>query len=343
MATMKGVGLYRYLPIDDKRSFEDVELDKPFAKGKNLLVEVKAISVNPVDYKVRSPKSKVEESPRILGWDASGIVSEVGDDCELFSVGDEVFYAGDLTKSGSYAEYQLVDERIVGKKPNTLSFEDSAALPLTSLTEYEGLFEKLKIPFDKSKNYAKSILIIGASGGVGSIACQLAHNVGLTVIGTASRDESKKWVLEHGAEFVINHFEDMDKELNEIGFSTVDYIFCLNNTEKHWDFMVKAIKPQGKICSIDETKEKVNLSALQSKAVSFSWEFMFAKSMWQTEDLISQHYILNQIADMIDNGELKTTVTKRLSPMNSINIKEAHRLLETGRTIGKIVISNSKE
>lgn len=247
--TMKAVGLYKYLPVDHPESLIDVELEKPAPAGRDLLVRVKAISVNPVDVKVRAPKDRTETEPRVIGWDVAGVVEQTGPDCTLFQPGDEVYYAGSIVRAGGNSEFHLVDERIVGFKPATLDFAQAAALPLTSITAWEALFDRLGISSEQGGNPGRTLLIIGAAGGVGSIATQLAKYAGLMVIGTASRPESAKWVKELGADHVINHFEDFIPQLKAIGLESVDYIFCLNSTEKHWRNMAEAIAPQGKICS----------------------------------------------------------------------------------------------
>ncbi|QSF43019.1 zinc-binding alcohol dehydrogenase family protein [Paenibacillus tianjinensis] len=336
--TMKAVGLIKYLPIDDAESLIDVELEKPVPTGKDILVNVKAISVNPVDVKVRSPKSRVEEAPRVLGWDVAGVVEQVGEDCTLFRPGDEVYYAGSIKRAGGNSEYHLVDERIVGSKPATLSYAEAAALPLTSITAWEGLFDRLGISTGKANNAAKTLLIIGAAGGVGSIAIQLAKHAGLTVIGTASRPESAQWAKGLGADHVINHYEEFLPQLQAAGFAQVDYIFCLNSTEKHWKSMAAAIAPQGKICSIVETDELLNLTLLKDKSVTFVWELMFTRSMFGTPDMIEQHKLLNEIARLVDEGAIRTTTTDKLEPINAANLRKAHAMLESGRTVGKVVL-----
>ncbi|WP_044482050.1 zinc-binding alcohol dehydrogenase family protein [Paenibacillus antibioticophila] len=340
MATIKAVGLYRYLPIDNSESLLDLQLEKPRAAGRDLLVRVKAVAVNPVDYKVRSPKEKVEDNPKILGWDVAGIVEEVGPECTLFKPGDEVYYAGDITRQGGNSEFHLVDERIVGKKPRSLDFAQAAALPLTTITAYEALFDRMNISRDSNENKNKTLLIIGAAGGVGSIAIQLAKQVGLTVIGTASRPESIAWAKEQGADHTINHFEEFVPQLKQVGFEIVHYILCLNATEKHWANMAKVIAPQGKICSIVETDVPLHLTLLKDKSVTFVWELMFTRPMFQTEDMIEQHKLLNEVADLIDSQIIKTTLNKRLSPINAENLRRAHSLLETGKSIGKIVVED---
>ena len=339
---MKAVGLYQYLPIENEQSLVDVQIDQPQPTGRDLLVQVRAISVNPVDNKVRAPKDDVETKPRILGWDAAGEVTAVGAEVEHFAVGDQVFYAGDITRPGSNSEYQLVDERIVGKKPASLTFAESAALPLTSITAWEGLYERLSIS-SRGKDAGKSILIIGGAGGVGSIAIQLAKQLAkLNVVASASSPESTAWVKKLGADRVVNHRNTLDKELNTIGLPEVDYIFCLNNTAQHWLAMANAIAPQGRICSIVETPEPVNLDLLKSKSATFVWEFMFTRSMYQTADMIEQQRLLTSIAKLIDDGQLVTTVNEVIRPINAENLRKAHARVEQGRSIGKVVLADWK-
>jgi zinc-binding alcohol dehydrogenase family protein len=340
MTQMKAIGFHRYLPIENPESLLDLHINKPAPTGRDLLVRVKAISVNPVDVKVRAPKEKVEPDARVIGWDVAGIVESVGDASALFQPGDEVYYAGSITRAGGNSEFHLVDERIVGKKPQSLDFAQAAALPLTAITAWEGLFDRLGISQNREYNVGKSILIIGAAGGVGSIATQLASAAGLAVIGTASRKESEDWAKKHGAAYTINHHEPFLPQLQAHGFSSVDYIFCLNQTEQHWANMEKAIMPQGKICSIVEMSTPIDLTLLKNKSVTFVWEVMFTRSMYETSDMNEQHKLLNEVARRIDQGELRTTITKRLSPINAANLREAHKLVESGSMIGKIVLED---
>jgi NADPH2:quinone reductase len=346
--TMKAIALYKYLNIEDPESLVDVEVEKPKPTGRDILVKVKAISVNPVDVKVRSPKDKTETEPRILGWDVAGIVEEVGSDSTIFKPGDEVYYAGSITRPGGNSQFHIVDERVVGYKPTTLDFAQAAALPLTGITAWESLFDRMGVPLNSAKNDAeigadntgKSILIIGAAGGVGSIAIQLAKYAGLTVIGTASRNESTAWVKEMGADYVITHYDDFVPQLNNIGLQNVDYILCLNSTEKHWANMAEAIKPQGKICSIVETDELLNITLLKFKSVTFTWETMFTRPVFETEDMIQQHHLLNTIAGLVDAGTIRTTLTEKLAPIEAATLRKAHTLVESGRTVGKVVIED---
>ncbi|MUG85332.1 zinc-binding alcohol dehydrogenase family protein [Paenibacillus timonensis] len=337
---MKAVGLTKYLPINDPDSLLDVEIEKPTPTGQDLLVRVHAISVNPVDVKVRGPKNRTESKPRVLGWDVAGVVEQTGPDCTLFKPGDEVYYAGSITRPGGNSEFHLVDERIVGLKPSTLDFAQAAALPLTSITAWEGLFHRLGLSSVEGANSGKKILIIGAAGGVGSIATQLAKYAGLTVIGTASRPESAAWAKELGADHILNHYEEFVPQLKALGFAIVDYIFCLNSTEKHWKNMADAIAPQGKICSIVETDERLDLTMLKDKSVTFVWELMFTRPMFGTADMIEQHKLLNELAGLVDRGIIRTTVAEKLTPIDAANLRKAHAMLEMGRSVGKVVLQD---
>lgn len=335
---MKAIGFKTSLPIENPESFIEFETVKPVPGPHDLLVKIDAISVNPVDFKIRqsSAKETILDTPKIIGWDAVGIVQAVGQDVALFEVGDPVYYAGDITKQGSNAEYQIIDERIVGRKPKSLSIEESAVIPLTALTAWEILFDRIRINADKDKG--KSILIIGGAGGVGSIAIQLAKKIaGLTVIATASRPETIEWCKQQGADFVVDH-KNLISSVREAGFEHVDFILDFVDTNAYWDTMVELIKPQGHIASITGSAEPVVLNKLKSKSVSFSWELMYTRSMYQTEDMIEQHNILNIVADLLDDGILKTTLNTTLNGLTAENLKKAHELLESGKTIGKIAI-----
>lgn len=333
---MKAVALTHYLPIDDPKSFLDVDLDKPTPTGHDILVAVKAVSVNPVDTKVRGPKDKVEDTPRVLGWDASGVVEAVGPEVTLFKAGDEVYYAGDITRAGSNSEFQLVDELIVGAKPQSLSFAEAAALPLTTITAYEAFFDRLGIDRDGADK-GQSILIIGAGGGVGSIGIQLAKAAGLKIIATASRPETTAWVKELGADHVINHREDMVKQVRDLGMQHVDHIAIFNDM-RHWETCVELIRPQGGIVTIDDTDLPMPMAGMKMKAASLHWEFMFARAMHKTPDMIEQHKLLSYVAAEIDAGRIRTTLDTVLSPINAENMREAHRLIETGSAKGKVVV-----
>jgi len=333
---MKAVALTHYLPVTDPNAFLDVDLPRPEASGRDLLVAVKAVSINPVDTKVRAPKQQVEDTPRVLGWDASGVVEAVGPDVTLFKAGDEVYYAGDITRSGSNAEFQLVDERIVGFKPKSLGFGEAAALPLTTITAYEAFFDRLGIDRDGADR-GQSVLIIGAAGGVGSIGIQLAKAAGLVVIATASRPETIKWVRELGADHVVNHREPMVDQVRALGFQHVDHIAIFNDM-RHWDAAVELIRPQGGIVSIDNTDVPMPMAGMKMKAASLHWEFMFARAMHQTPDMIKQHELLSYVAAEIDAGRIRTTLDTTLSPINAENMRKAHALIESGTAKGKVVV-----
>jgi NADPH:quinone reductase len=335
---MKAVGLTHYLPIDDPQSLLDLELPKPTPTGRDILVAVKAIAVNPVDTKVRVSKNEVENPARIIGYDAAGVVESVGADVTLFKVGDEVFYAGDITRSGTNSEFQLVDERIVGRKPSSLSFSEAAALPLTSITAYEAFFDRLGIDLNGA-NKGESVLIIGAGGGVGSIGIQLAKQAGLVVIATASRPETSQWVSDLGADHVVNHREPMVEQVRAAGFKFVDHIAVFNDMS-HWAACVELIKPQGGIVTIDNTDSDLPMAGMKTKCASLHWEFMFCRAMFETDDMIEQHNLLNYVSSCIDKGSLRTTLSKTLSPINAGNLRKAHAMLERGDAIGKVVLAD---
>src|ERR1051326_1488181 len=290
---MKAVGLYRYLPIDHAESLLDLEIDAPVARGRDLLVDVKAISVNPVDYKMRSPKDQVETTPRILGWDVAGVVKAVGSDVSLFKPGDAVYYAGARMRQGGNSECHLVDERIVGRKPANLTFAEAAAMPLTTLTAWEGMFERIAIS-PSGAHAGRSLLVIGGAGGVGSIAIQLAKQLArLRVIATASRRESIEWVRGLGADDVIDHTKDLAPQLKSIGAPEVDYVVVFSNIEAYVAAFPAIVAPQGKICSIVGTAKPLDLGPLMAKSVSFAWELMFTRPQFETADMVVQHRILD--------------------------------------------------
>ena len=335
---MKAIGFKTSLPISAEESFIEFETAVPQPSGRDILVKINAISVNPVDYKIRqnSAKDTVLETPKVIGWDATGTVEAVGEAVTFFKPGDAVYYAGDLTRSGSNAEYQLIDERIVGLKPSTLSNAEAAAMPLTALTAWESLYDRIRI--NEQKDKGKSILIIGGAGGVGSIAIQLAKKIsGLKVITTASRAETREWCLATGADLVVDH-KNLVEEIRAGGYQEVDFILDFVDLNGYWDAIVELIKPQGHIVSITGSATPVALNKLKNKSVTFSWELMYTRSMYQTDDMEEQHHILNKLAELFDNGTLKTTLNTTLRGFTAANLKEAHRLLESGKTIGKVVI-----
>ena len=335
---MKAVALTRYLPVTDPESLVDVELPKPEPQGRDLLVRIEAVSVNPVDTKVRAPKPKVESPPRVLGWDAAGVIESVGPEVTAFKPDDEVYYAGDITRPGTNSQYHLVDERIVGRKPGKLSFAEAAALPLTTITAWESLFDRLGVN-RSAGNEGRSLLILGGAGGVGSMAIQLAKRAGLVVIATASRPESQDWVKGLGADHVVNHRQPLPEQMTAIGHKEVNYIANFSNTDAYWAVMAELIKPQGQIVSIVENDRPVEIGLLKSKSASFGWVSMFTRSMFQTPDMAEQGALLNEVAGLLDAGTLRTTLTETLTPINAANMRAAHAKSESGRTIGKVAIS----
>ncbi len=335
---MKAVGYQKPQPISSADALIDITLPEPVATGRDLLVEVKAISVNPVDTKVRSSGAPAEGQPyKVLGWDASGIVRAVGPDVTLFQPGDRVWYAGSIARPGTNAELHLVDERIVGHAPQTLDFAQAAALPLTAITAWEMLFDRLGIVPGK-KPGGKSLLIIGASGGVGSIMTQLASRLtSLKVIGTASRPETQAWVKELGAHHVIDHSQPLAQELARIGFPTVDYIVSLTQTDAHLAQIIEAIAPQGQFGLIDDPKA-LDVMPFKRKSVSIHWELMFTRSLFGTADMVGQHHLLNEVAALVDAGLVRTTLAERFGSINADNLKRAHALIESGKARGKVVL-----
>jgi zinc-binding alcohol dehydrogenase family protein len=334
---MKAIAYRASHPIDHAESLIDVELPAPKATGRDLLVQVKAVSVNPVDTKIRKNVAPAEGELKVIGWDAAGVVQAVGPEVTLFKPGDEVWYAGSLTRPGTNSELHLVDERIVGYKPKNLDFGKAAALPLTAITAWELLFERLEVSRDMSVQ-GKSLLVIGAAGGVGSILVQLARQLtGLTVIATASRPDTADWVRELGAHHVIDHSKPLDQEIKRLGLPPVTYVASLNQTEAHFPAIVELIAPQGKLALIDDPA-MLNVMPLKRKSVSTHWEFMFTRSMFETPDMIQQHALLNDVAQLIDTGVLKTTLGERYGTINAANLKRAHALIESNRAKGKIVL-----
>lgn len=333
---MKAIAYKKALPITDPQALLDVTLPDPVASGRDLLVEVKAISVNPVDMKIRSSTNPPEGEVKVIGWDAAGIVRAVGDQVSLFKPGDKVFYAGSITRAGSNSELHLVDERIVGHMPASIEFGKAAALPLTAITAWELLFDRLDVK--REGGAGDAILIIGAAGGVGSILVQLARKLtGLTVIGTASREETRQWVRNLGAHHVIDHSKPLSEELHAIGIDNVKYVASLTHTGHHYPEIVKAIAPQGKMAVIDDLPT-LDIMPLKRKSASAHWEFMFARAMYETPDMQEQHVLLEEIARLIDAGTIKTTAAENFGTINAANLRRAHALIESNRSIGKIVL-----
>lgn len=335
---MKAVGYQKPQPIANTESLLDISLPEPVATGHDLLVEVKAISVNPVDTKVRNSGAPAEGQPyKVLGWDASGIVKAVGPDVTLFKPGDRVWYAGSIARPGTNAELHLVDERIVGYAPKSLDFAQAAALPLTAITAWEMLFDRLGVQPGK-KPEGKTLLVIGASGGVGSILVQLASRLtSLTVIGTASRPETQAWVKELGAHHVIDHSQPLAEELKAIGYPTMDYVVSLTQTDAHLAQIIEAIAPQGKFGLIDDPKA-LDVMPFKRKSVSIHWELMFTRSLFGTADMVGQHRLLNEVAALVDAGLVRTTLAERFGAINAENLKKAHALIESGKARGKVVL-----
>ena len=338
---MKAIAYQTNLPIDHPDSLVDITLPDPVATGHDLLVEVHAVSVNPVDYKIRSGVKPADGEWKVIGWDAAGIVKAVGPDVTLFRPGDRVWYAGSLVRAGSNSELQLVDERIVGKMPQSLDFTAAAALPLTTLTAWELLFDRLEIPQDEGDNSAKgkTLLVIGAAGGVGSILVQLARQLtGLTVVGTASRPETRDWAIKNGAHHVIDHSKPLAAEYAQTGLAAPEYVISLTHTDHHFDQIVEVIAPQGKFGLIDDPAE-FDVRKLKRKAASLHWELMFTRSLYGTADMVKQHEILNRVADLVDAGTIRTTVNEHFGRIDAANLKRAHALLESNRAQGKIVLA----
>lgn len=334
---MKAIAYRQSLPITHDEALIDIDLPAPQAQGRDLLVAVKAISVNPVDVKIRANAPPAEGAAKVIGWDAAGVVQAVGPDVTMFKTGDEVWYAGDLTRPGTNSELHLVDERIVGHKPRTLDFAQAAALPLTAITAWELLFERLQVSRDKGVT-GKSLLVIGAAGGVGSILVQLARQLtGLTVIGTASREDTADWVKELGAHHVIDHSKPLNEEIARLGLPPVTYVAALNQTDHHWPAIAELVAPQGKVALIDDPAA-IDVRVLKRKSVSLHWEFMFTRSMFETDDMAQQHQLLDDVAQLVDTGVIKTTLGERYGAINAANLKRAHALIESNRAKGKIVL-----
>jgi len=331
---MKAIGYNTLGHISESDSLVEFETNAPKPGARDLLVEVRGVSTNPVDIKVRKlfdPGS----TPRITGYDAAGVVLETGSQVSLFKPGDEVFYAGDLNRPGTNAEFQIVDERIVGKKPKSLGFAEAAGFPLTSITAWEILFDAFMLNEGDGKD--EHLLIIGAAGGVGSILIQLTKQLtSLNVTATASRPETVQWVKQMGADQVINHRESLVDQMKALDLEP-RYVASLNGTEEHFPAIVELIKPRGHIALIDDPKN-LDIQRIKPKALNFSWEFMFARSMFQTEDMQQQHELLNRVSELIDNGKLRSVVNQNLGKLNVDTLRNAHLLQESGRVIGKNVI-----
>jgi NADPH2:quinone reductase len=334
---MRAVGYQDSLPIGSEASLVDIELPRPEARGRDILVSVRAVSVNPVDAKVRVRVQPEAESWKVLGWDAAGIIESVGPEVSLFKPGDEVFYAGALGRSGTNAEFHLVDERIVGRKPRSLSWSEAAAMPLTAITAWEALFDRLDVRKPVA-GAAHAILIVGGAGGVGSIATQLARQLtNLTAITTASRPETIAWSQSLGAHHVVDHRKPLAAEVESLGIGAPAFAFSTTNTDTHMAEISKLIAPQGRFALIDDPKT-LDVSALKPKSVSLHWEFMFTRSMFGTPDIAEQGKLLDEVARLVDSGTLRTTFGQSFGAINAANLRRAHALIESGRAKGKIVL-----
>ncbi len=331
---MKAIGTTGPRPATDPDALTLFDAPEPDLRPGDLLVEVKAVSLNPVDTKVRSSRTPEDDQPSILGYDASGVVIDIGDEVSLFKVGDEVFYAGQIDRPGSNAERQAVDERIVGPKPKSLTFAEAAALPLTVITAWELLFDRLKAGQDEDE----TLLIVGGAGGVGSALIQVARAVtSLRVVATASRPDTRQWCLDLGAHAVVDHSGPIDEALTAAGERAPKYIASLTHTQAHFEALARAVGVQGVIGCIDDFKG-LPIELLKQKSAGFVWEFMFTRSLEQTPDMIAQHKLLSEVSRLVDSGALRTTLTENLGRLSVENLLKGHRQLESGSTIGKVAL-----
>ncbi len=335
---MKAIAYYASLPADRTDALQDVELPAPTPGPRDLLVEVKAISVNPVDTKIRRNVAPENGEAKVLGWDAAGIVKAVGSDVSLFQPGDRVYYAGAIHRAGANSELHVVDERIVGHMPTSLPFAEAAALPLTAITAWEMLFDRLQVPQGEA-DLGQRLLIVGGAGGVGSILIQLARQLtGLTVIATASRPETQAWISELGAHHVIDHSQPLTEELKRIGIDQVTHVASLTQTDQHFDQLIEALAPQGRLALIDDPATPLDVMKLKRKCLSLHWELMFTRSLFETADMIEQHGLLERVAELVDAGTLKTTLGEHYGVINAANLRRAHARLESGTARGKLVL-----
>lgn len=338
---MKAFAYSQSLAITEPAALFEIELATPELAAHDVLVKIAAIAVNPVDTKVRLNAPALNQA-RVLGWDACGEIVAVGSAVSQFSIGQQVYYAGDLNRQGSNAEYQAVDSRLIALAPRSLSAAQAAALPLTSITAYEILFDRLKVARKSASATAnaKTLLITGAAGGVGSILIQLARQLtDLTIIATASRPQSADWCRELGAHHVINHQHEMLPQLQALGITEVDMVASLTHTGDYLEQLIACLKPQGQLAVIDDMPV-LNAMLLKAKSISLHWEMMFTRSMFNTADMHLQGELLAEVAELVDAGRLRTTLNQVLTPINLANLIAAHSQIEAGRTIGKIVLSN---
>ncbi|SFO06295.1 zinc-binding alcohol dehydrogenase family protein [Sphingomonas sp. OK281] len=334
---MRAIGYTKSLPIDDPQSLVDLDLPKPEASGRDLLVEVKAVSVNPVDTKIRQRREDSDGKPQVLGWDASGVVVAIGPDVTGFKVGDDVFYAGAIDRPGTNSEYHLVDERIVGHKPASLDWAQAAALPLTSVTAWETLFDRLDVR-KPVPGAANAILIIGGAGGVGSITIQLARQLtDLTVIATASRDETRGWVEDLGAHHVIDHRKPLAAQVEALGLGAPGFVFSTTHTDEHIAEIGELLAPQGRLALIDDPKT-LDIVPLKQKSISVHWELMYTRSLFQTADMGEQGKLLDEVARLVDAGTIRTTLAENFGRIDAANLRKAHERIESHTAKGKIVL-----
>ncbi len=335
---MKAIAYRTSLPATDPNSLLDIDLPEPIATGRDILVRVNSVSVNPVDTKVRRNVSPAPNELKVLGFDAAGVVHAVGPQVTLFKPGDEVWYAGSRVRSGTNAELHLVDERIVGHKPKSLNFAQAAAMPLTTITAWEALFDRLQLSLGRPQD-AGVLLITAGAGGVGSMAIQLARRLtGAKVVATASRPESRAQAERLGAHVVIDHREPLAKAMQGAGLRWAERIFSVSNTFDHFSELAKIVAPQGRICVIDDP-EMIDVRLLKARCASLHWEAMFARSGFETEDMGEQGRLLNEVAALVDEGVLRCTHTETLGKINAENLRKAHAMIESGRTIGKVTLA----
>ena len=334
---MKAVGYRNAGPVSDSQALEDIELAVPSPTGRDIRVAVRAVSVNPVDTKIRRGVAPSPGEYKVLGWDAAGVVDAVGPEATLFKPGDEVFYAGSLDRPGTNSALHIVDERIVGRKPRNLNFAEAAALPLTAITAWEALFDRLKVT-DPTPEGGGSILVVGGAGGVGSIAIQILRQLtGLTIIATASRPETQAWVKEMGAHHVADHRNPLNEELGRLGLPAPGFVFSTTETDKHLDAIVELMAPQGRFCLIDDPPP-LDIMKLKRKSLSLHWELMFTRPLYGTADIEEQHRLLNTVSDMVDEGRIRSTLTALYGRINAANLMSAHALIESGSARGKVVL-----
>jgi NADPH2:quinone reductase len=339
---MKAIAVYEALPASNPDCFEEIEVETPVPGGRDILVRIDGISINPVDSKERLDLTGRLDEPRILGWDACGEVISVGDSVQKFKPGDMVMYAGDITRPGSYAEFQLVDERIVGPKPATLSCEEAATLPLTTLVAWESLFDRLEI--SRNDFDSPALLIIGAAGGLGSMAIQFARQFSnCTIIATASRPETQKWCADLGAHHVIDHSADLREQLKAIGFETVPYILNCSNNIPYWEMMSEMVSPEGAICLVASTKAKLDLDLYMEKSVRINYELMFTRSIFGTNKMPIQGEVLAKVSELVDAGTIRHVMTENFGPMTKESLAKAHAHIEQGRMLGKMALSGIQQ